>query len=152
ALLNAKNNEDAANAQLTRSVATDFPVTAVVSDTTDPSPLRIDESQLYGLAQQGPAVRQSVASLAEARQTEKQNRAILWPTVTLPGSYSRSNTDHSYDFGAGPMGYSWTVSLNASYTLWNNYQREANILRAKVSTDNADATLRDTKLLATQNI
>ena len=80
-------------------------------------------------------------------------RAILWPQVTpSPGTTAAIHSDVNYDFGAGPMGYSWTISLNASFTLWNNYQRESSILAAKVATDNADATLRDTKLFATENI
>ena len=41
-------------AELTRSVATEFAVTAVVSDTTDPVPLQVNVNDLYMLAAQGP--------------------------------------------------------------------------------------------------
>lgn len=159
AILNARNSLNNGNAQLTRLTGSNFPVTAVVADTADVPPLTLTDAELYALAEQGPTVRSAMAALATSKSSEKSARAVyLWPTITTSASFSRSNSEPStggfngYDFGAGPMGYSWNFSLNASYTLFNGFARESNILSAKVAVDNADANLRDAKLTARQNL
>jgi len=159
-ILNAINSLNNANAQLTRLTASQFEVTAVVSDTTDPAPLSVNDAELYALVDQGPAVRSSEASYHVARITEKSAHAILWPQISASGSFSRSNSEQKssgaffsgYDFGAGPMNYSWGFGLSARYTLFNGFQRENNILSAKVSADNAEANLREARLTARQNL
>lgn len=158
ALLNARNGLNNGNAQLTRLTGSNFPVTAVVADTADVPPLQITDAELYALAEQGPSVRSSMAQLTTSKAREKGARSVLWPTITAGGSFSRSNNQQStggfngYDFGAGPMNYSWGFNLNASYTLFNGYARESSILSAKIAVDNADANLRDAKLTVRQNL
>ncbi|HKS05520.1 MAG TPA: TolC family protein [Gemmatimonadaceae bacterium] len=158
ALLQAQNNANNANAQLTRLTGSEFPVTAIVSDTADPPTLRLSDAELISLADQGPSVRTSAASLAVTRAQEKGSRAILWPTITASAGYGRSNSEPTrggftgYDFGAGPMNYNWNFGISARYTLWNGFARESQLLSASVSTDNAEAQLREAKLLARQNI
>ena len=151
-ILNAQNSQNFANAQLTRLTGSDFPVTAIVADTTDPRPLALSDAELYTLAEQGPAVRNAAATLTTDKAAEQGARATQWPSVNFGVSYSRNNKDKNYDFGAGQMNYSWGLNLGASYQIWNNYQRESGIIRAKVNTDNADANLRESKLTARQNL
>ena len=158
ALLQAQNSANNAGAQLTRLTGSEYPVTAVVSDTTDPPTLRMTDAELIALADQGPAVRTSMASLAVSKASERRSRSVLWPTVTASGSYSRSNSSPTtggfdgYDFGAGPMNYSWGFSLSASWKVWDGWARESSLLQARVSTDNAEASLREARLTARQNI
>lgn len=158
AILNARNALNNGNAQLTRLTGSDFPVTAVVADTADPPPLTMSDAELIALAEQGPSVRSSQAQLTTNKSSEKSSRSVLWPTITTSGSFSRSNNEQStggfngYDFGAGPMNYSWGFSIGATYTLFNGFTRESNLLSAKVNVDNAEANLRDAKLTARQNI
>lgn len=158
ALLQAQNSANNANAQLTRLTASEYPVTAIVSDTSDPPVLRMNDAELLVMAEQGPAVRSSAASLRVSQAQEKGSRAVWWPTIRASAGYSRSNSEPThggfsgYDFGAGPMNYSWNFGLSASYILFNGFSREASLLSASVNADNAEATLREQRLLARQNI
>jgi outer membrane protein len=158
ALTTARNNRNNASAQLTRLTASDFPVTAIMSDTTDPAVLQINETELIALADAGPAVRNAVVAVGTAKTQERTANAIRWPTITMGASYGRSNSEPTrggftgYDFGAGRMGYSWGFNLNMNYVLFNNWQRESNQLNARVGLDNAEANLREARLLARQNI
>jgi outer membrane protein len=160
AILNARNGLSNANAQLTRLTASQFPVTAIVSDTTDPAPLQINDAELFALAEQGPAVRNSEASYNVARINERGAHAVRWPQINAGASFGRSNSEQKssgsffsgYDFGAGPMNYSWGFSLSASYRLFDGFQRESSILSAKVNLDNAEANLREARLAARQNL
>lgn len=152
AILTALNSESNGNAQLTRLTGSDSPLTAIVADTADPQPLHVTDAELFALVDQGPSVKQAVASLVVSRASEKVSRSSYWPQITLNGSFSRNNSDMHYDFGSGPMNYSWTVSLGASYQLWNGYSRESGVISARASLDNAEANLRDAKLTARQNL
>lgn len=151
-ILNARNAQNNASAQLTRLTASPFPVTAILSDTADPQPLSMTDAELFALGENGPQVRQSAAQLRAAEIREKNSKAIYWPTVTASGGYSRSNTDSKYDFGAGKMGYGWNFSLGAQFVVFNGFARENTIIGAKVATDNAEASLREQRLTVRQNL
>jgi outer membrane protein len=157
-ILNAQNSVDNANAQLTRLTGSDSPVTAILSDTSDPPPMQITDRELFQLVEQGPAVRSSAAQIAVAKAAEKSSKAVYWPTIRATGSFSRNNSERSsggfdgYDFGAGPMNYSWGFGINASYQIWNGFQRESQILTARVQRDNAEANYREAKLTARQSL
>lgn len=158
AILSTQNNIDNANAQLTRLVASEYTVTAIVSDTTDPAPFTIPEAELAGYVERAPTVRSAVSALAVSKSRERSTRAVLWPTITATGSYGRSNQQPTtggfsgYDFGAGPMNQSWSFGLNASFTLFNGFSRESQILSAKITSDNSEASLRDARLTYRQNL
>lgn len=151
-ILTFQNNQANANAQLTRLTASDFPVTAIVSDTSDPPRLEISDTDLMSMAEQGPAVRTSAANLRVAELGEKNSKAVYWPQITASAGFSRSNQDDHYDFGAGKMGYGWNFGLNASFKIFDGFARENSILSAKIRTDNAEASLREAKLTARQNM
>jgi outer membrane protein len=170
AILNAQYQARNANAQLTRLTGSPYEVTAIASDTTDPAPLQMSDAELFALAERGPAVRSSEAQLASARASERSSRASYWPTISLSGSFSRTPAPNTrvdtvggravtttlprlvYDFGGGRMNYNWSAGLSASYQLWNSYSRESQVISAKVQSDNAEASLRNEKLLARQNM
>src|SRR6185295_19712807 len=97
----------------------------------------LTDAELFALADQGPGIRQSMASLRSAEIGEKNSKAVYWPQITASAGYGRSNSDKRYDFGAGPMNYSWNFSLGAQWKIFDGFAREATILRAKVQTDNA---------------
>jgi outer membrane protein len=152
AILNAQNSQLNANAQLTRLTASPFTVTAIVSDTADPPPLMINDMDLFALAEQGPSVRQSAAQYKATQVRESNSKAIYWPQIQATGGYSRSNSDKRYDFGAGPMNYSWNFGLTASFRIFDGFARENSVISAKVATDNAEASLREQKFTQRQNL
>jgi outer membrane protein len=168
ALITAQNNLQVANATLTRLVATPFPVTATVSDTAaEPPTLGLDSASLVQLAERGPAVRQAEANLAAARAALRASKTPYLPTINA--QYSRSGNGFDRRFGTGPAFYSCPTQSNPSqqcatyvysnnlriglnYPLFNQWQREQQLTTARVAEDNAEAALRDARLLAQQTL
>ena len=156
ALLTAQNSLRVASAALTRLVAAPYLVTAEANDTLQQLPLTaVDSAELIQLARQGPAVEQATAQLVAAQAAVRSARAPYFPTVDL--SFGRTGGGYA-PYGTGDKGnnrqypYANTFSFSASYPLFNNYQRENNLVQARVAEENADATLRDARLAAQQNL
>lgn len=158
ALLTAQNNLRVASAALTRLVAAPYLVTALPSDTLELPMTPVDSTALIQLAQNGPAVSQARAQLKSARAAVRSATAPYLPTVDL--SFSRGGGGYApYGTGTSPdtslhlqYPYANTFSFSFSYPLFNNYQRENTLTQARVQQANADATLRDARLAAQQNL
>ena len=60
-----------------------------------------------------------------------------WTPISFP---SRSNTKW-YGIGSQSLAYTNNVALRLSYPLWNNYQREDALNRARVQEEIAEATV-----------
>ena len=155
ALLTARNNLRVASAALTRLVAAPYLVTAEPNDTLQLLFAPIDSAELISFARQGPAVEQATAQLVAAQAAVRSARAPYLPTLDL--SFGRTGGGYA-PYGTGDKGnnrqypYANTFSFSASYPLFNNYQRENNLIQAKVAEQNADATLRDARLAAQQSL
>ena len=153
ALITAQTNLATANAALTRLVGSDTPITAdpaaVASERFDPLP---DSASLIALAVKGPAVQQAEANLDAAKQLKKASKTTYLPSLNATYSRSGSGVDNRFGFGSNPFTYNGRLSLGASYTLFNGFQREANIVRADVAEDNARAALRDAQLAASSSL
>ena len=156
ALLTAQNNLKVASAALTRLVASPYLVTAQQTDTLEQPITPIDSAALAQLAQRGPTVNQANAQLGAARAAVRSAQTVYLPTVDL--SFSRGGSGYApYGTGSGldttrSYPYANTFSFSFSYPLFNNYQREFALNQAKVAQINADATLRDARLAAQQNL
>ena len=151
ALLTAQTNLRAANASLTRQVASDVTVTAAPGDTIMPplDSVALDTASLARLAENGPAVRQSRSSLDAAGALRRAARAPYLPTVTA--GYSRSGSGAArFGFGDDPYNYGGQLNFRVSYPLFNGFARETQVVRADVAEDNAAAALRDARLAARQ--
>jgi outer membrane protein len=152
ALLNALNDRQTADAALTRLVGTNFPVTASPADTVAEMQIQLDSSQIASLLEDAPLVRQAVASEVAAHASSKAARAPYLPTLSLSWNYSGNRSDNGLGGLAGQYAYQNSLRLGLSYPLFNQLNREEGIVRADVAERNAEATLRDTKLLARQNL
>ncbi|MFL5578150.1 MAG: TolC family protein [Gemmatimonadaceae bacterium] len=153
ALLNAQTALRNADAALTRLVASPVPVTAQESDSLDvAAAVALDSATLARLAAEGPAVRQAAAQLGAASASAKAARAPYLPTVTASYSRAGSGTDPRFGYGSDPYQYNGRLSLGLSYPLFNQFTREESVVRARVAEDNAEATLRDTRLAAQQQL
>ncbi|HWL39252.1 MAG TPA: TolC family protein, partial [Gemmatimonadaceae bacterium] len=73
---------------------------------------------------------------------------------SLSASYSRSGSgiDPRFGFGDDPFSYNGRLSFSLSYPLFNGFQREEQVVRAKVAETNAQAALRDAELAAQQSL
>lgn len=153
ALITAQTNLATANAALTRLVGSDTPITAdptaVSSERFDPLP---DSAALIAFAQNGPVVQQAQANLDAAKQLKKASKSTYLPSLNATYSRSGSGIDNRFGLGSDPFTYNGRLSLGASYTLFNGFAREANVVRADVAEDNARAALRDAQLAASSSL
>ena len=152
ALITARNNLRVASAALTRLVGSTTPVTALPSDTLDLALAPLDSASLSALLVEAPAVRQSEAQLQSANAAVRSARTPYLPTIDLTFQRSGNGFDKFYGIGDKSLAYTNNFSLRLAYPLWNNYQREDALNRAKVQEDIAEATVRDAKLGAEQNL
>jgi outer membrane protein len=153
AILNAQNLLLNANAALTRLVASPVMVTAVAADTSDIGRLDVDEGSLTKMALEGPAVRAAAASFAASHATHQAATTPYIPSITASGRYGQNpKATQGFLFGGGPTSTSTSFGINISYPIFNNYSREQTLILARISEDNAEANLRDTKFLAQQNL
>ncbi|HTK48177.1 MAG TPA: TolC family protein [Gemmatimonadaceae bacterium] len=150
ALITARNNLRVASAALTRLVGSETPVTALPADTADLALTPIDSATLAGLLDEGPAVKEAEAQLTSARTSVRTARTPYLPTIDLTYSRSGNGFDKFYGIGDKSLAYTNNFSIRLAYPLWNNYQREDALNRARVQADVAEATVRDTRLAAQQ--
>jgi outer membrane protein len=150
ALITARNNLRVASAALTRLVGSETPVTALPADTADLSLTPIDSAMLDGLLDEGPAVKQAEAQLTSARASVRSARTPYLPSIDLTYSRSGNGFDKFYGIGDKSLAYTNNFSIRLAYPLWNSYQREDALTRARVQADVAEATVRDTRLAAQQ--
>ncbi len=152
ALLTAQNNRKVADAALTRLVGSQTLVTATAADTAEPAITPIDSVLLAHLAAQGPGVRSAQASLASAQATYSASRSSYLPTISLSYSRSGNGYDKYFGIGGGSLSYSKTLSISLSYSLFDNWTREAQSSVAAAGVSNAQATLRDAEAGAQQSL
>jgi outer membrane protein len=151
ALLNARAQLRDANAALARLVASDAPVTAYPADTSEVPTLDIDDASLQRMADDGPAVRQAVASFDAAKQGHRSTVTSQYvPQVRVNYNYSAaSNLSQNFNWGGGPNASTQTTySFSVSYNIFNNFGRELATVQAKVNEDNAEAAVRDARFNA----
>ena len=153
ALITAETNLSTASAALTRLVGSDTPVTAeqsgLGSETFEALP---DSAALIAFAQKGPAVQQAQANLDAAKQLKKASKSTYLPSLNATYSRSGSGVDNGFGLGRDPFTYNGRLSFGASYTLFNGFQRELNVVRADVAEDNARAQLRDAHLAGSSSL
>jgi len=156
ALINAQSSKEAADASLTRLVGSPVPVTADPASMQENMAALPDSAELAALALKGPAVEQAQANLDAAKESRKASKTTYLPSLSASYSRSGSGTDPRFGLGNDPFSYNGRLSFSLSYPLFNNFQREEQVVRAKVAEVNAKAALRDTELGAqeslTQNI
>jgi outer membrane protein len=152
AIITAQSNLLVANAFLTRLVASPIAVTAVAADTSDVPHIEIDSAELGRLAENGPGVRQAVASLEASRGVRRATLTSYLPSVSANYSFSTNTTSADYNWGGGPASKSSGYGFFLGFTIFDNFGRELNVMTATVNEENADANLRDARLLARQNL
>lgn len=152
ALITAQGQLVTANAALTRLVGVDHEVTAVAADTGLVPTINVDSATLIRLALEGPTVRQ-------AQQVLDANHASRWaaiarylPTLGVQYGYSRFYQTPHFIVGGGSLVSNQQLYYYASYSLFDNFRREVNVVTASTNADNAKAQLRDARLAARENV
>jgi outer membrane protein len=152
ALLQARNALNIANASLTRLVATPFVVTASPSDTSESLALRTDSTEIASLALRGPAVQQAEEAYTAARAGVRNSLTSYLPTISLNYNRGGNGLDSRFGWGNNRYAYSETMRFSLQFPFFNQGTREEQIVRSRVAEDNAQAQLRDMRLLAQQQL
>jgi outer membrane protein len=148
AVLDARNSLAIANASLTRAVGTPYALTAT-ADALAALALEPGAAELMRMAQEGPGVHAARAQLDAAIATRRISWTGYLPSVNASYSRAASGTDQTFGFGTEDYSYSGSFRLSLSLPLFNQLQREEQVVRARAGVDNAKAALRDAQLAAT---
>lgn len=152
AILTAQNNLRVANAGLTRLVASSTVVTALVADTSEMGRIELDSSSLARLAVEGPAVRQATASLMSSHAAAKASKSTYMPSITAGFTYNGNNSSNEFTFASGRAADQTNFRLSLTYPIFNGYAREAGVVSALATEENAEATLRDARFAQQQSL
>ncbi len=152
ALLQALNSIDVSSASLTRAVGSSTPVTAAPGDTSGQSSLSIPDSELQALVENGPAVQQSRAALKAAQEARRSAWTAYIPTLSASYNQQAGSTQSTFDPLGSGYSYSGSVRLSLSVPIFNQYQREEQVIQARVDEANAEASLRDAILAAREGL
>jgi len=152
AVLTAQNNVRNASLALTRITGSETPITATARDTAEFVIQPIDSVAIVTLALNAPAIRQAEAAVAASTAAVRSSKTAFMPTLSASLRYGGSGYDMFYGIGPDKLAYSNTFSLSASLPLWDGGNRSEAVHRAQATVLNNEASLRDAKLLANQNI
>ena len=152
ALITAQTNKEAADAALTRLVGSEVPVTADPASLQENMAALPDSAELASLAKQGPAVKQAQANVEAAEESRKASKATYLPSLSASYSRTGSGVDPRFGLGDGAFAYNGRLTFSLSYPVFNNFQREEQVVRAKVAEVNAQVALRDTQLGQQQSL
>jgi outer membrane protein len=152
ALITAQTNKEAADAALTRLVGSEVPVTADPASLQENMAALPDSGELASLAKQGPAVKQAQANVEAAAESRKASKATYLPSLSASYSRTGSGPDPRFGLGDGAFAYNGRLTFSLSYPVFNNFQREQQVVLAKVAEVNAQVALRDTQLGQQQSL
>lgn len=145
ALLLARNQKNNAMFGLGRLVGIDGPVDAADRQGFDVAELALSREQLLDLAlAQAPAVASALANERAATAGIRAARAQYFPTLTGTGGYDWFNETASFNDVRG----SWSLRLGVSLPVFNRFQREESVDRARVQASVAQLQVEDTRRMA----
>jgi outer membrane protein TolC len=132
---------------LGRVVGADGPVDAQGTDSLAPHPLALADSAIVALvAGAAPVVQSAEAADRAATATVRSARARYAPTIQLGGAYRVIG--QQTDPAIGTRDPVWALRLGMSYPLFDGFQREETVTRARVESDVATSALKDTRRFA----
>jgi outer membrane protein len=150
-VMTAQNSVRNASLALTRLTGSNDLITAT-SDSTAFVISPIDSVAVVATAIGGPTVREAEASLNASRAAVSSAKTAYFPSISASYGYSGSGADMGYGIGGGNLLYSKSLRFSLNYSLWDGRNRSAAIDRAEVTLAGSEASLRDARLLAQQNI
>lgn len=143
-LAQARSDREVAGFALGRAVGSPGPVAAEQSEPLRPTPLAVPADSLASLVvTQAPSVRAQAAGVTAAEAGMSAARAQYRPTVSLGTGADWANQDPALDGRAN-----WDLRLGVSIPIFDGYQREASVERARVQADVARVQLADAERAA----
>lgn len=146
AMLEAANSLAGGNAFLSRLVGSEEMLTAVASDTSDTGEISLSEDELMALAEQGPAVRQALASRTASKQLARSAKTPYLPTLSMSFGANYNSGSDDFQLWGDQSNYLYSTNIRLNFPIFNGLGREENVVRARIAEDNAQAQLRDSRL------
>ena len=142
-LLSAQASLATNEAALGRLIGSDGRVSAIDDSAFYAQPVLLDTASIRSEALLGaPTVRAAEASLTAAQAQFRARKATYWPTLSLTASSIWTGSkDNDYEFEPRRA-----LGISLNFSPWTSFQRETQVEQAAISVDNAEATLRDTRL------
>jgi outer membrane protein len=118
-------------------------------------PAMLDSEALVDyVMRENPALREAVASAAQADYSASGARGARWPTLSLSGSLNRSSSQQGYgglwDFN--PENQYWQAGLNLSWPIFNRFSTSNRIAQAVANQEVQHELLRQTRLRLVREI
>jgi len=151
AVLSAENDLQNANAALTRLVGAPFSVTAADADTALAF-VTADSTELARYVETTPSVRAAQASVTAARASVRSSKTDYFPTLSTSVGLTNNISDSSFKLWQGRTLQNKSFSLSLSIPIFSGLGREETVQRARINEMNANASLRDARLLAQQQL
>ena len=130
AVLQSETATRAARFGLGRQIGESRPVVPERPSQLDPTPLALTDEQILTLAEdESPSVEAASESARAADAGVAAARTAYLPSLTFSSGYDWANQNASFSDGTT----SWSLSLGASYPVFNGFQREASVERAQLN-------------------
>jgi outer membrane protein TolC len=130
AVLQGEAAARAARFSLGRQIGESGPVVPQRPVTLDPTPLELTPEEVLLLAEsQSPSVIAAAEETVAAGASVSAARTAYFPTVSFSTGYDWANQAASFSGGTT----SWSLSLRMSYPIFNGFQREASVQRARIA-------------------
>ncbi len=145
ALLQAQTATRAARFALGRQIGEGRPVIPQRPPSLDPTPLNLTEDEVLMLAESSsPSVLAAQESSVAADAAVRAAKTAYLPSISLSSGYDWANQAASLSNGTT----SWSLGLRASYPIFNGFQRESAVDRARFSQTLVRLQEDDTRLAA----
>lgn len=147
AVLQAETATRAARFALGRQIGASGPVVPVRPEDMEPRPLALGDDEILALAEEAsPSVMAAEAAARAADASVSAAKTAYLPSFSFSTGYDWANQAASFNDGTT----SWSLSLRGSYPIFNGFQRESQIERARFSQRVASLQEEDARLGARQ--
>lgn len=141
ALLNAQNNARTRTFELTEVIGSETLVGPTAEAELAMAVIPYTRDELFAMADvTAPALQAASAAVEAAEAAVSSARSSYLPSITVGAGYGWANQEFP------PSNRSWSLSLRGSYPLFNGFQRETQVFRARASADQARQSERQAQL------
>jgi len=132
ALLNAQNNARTRTFELTEVIGSETLVGPTAEAELAMAAIPYTRDELFAMADvTAPALEAASVAVEAAEAAVSGARSSYLPRISIGAGYGWANQEFP------PSNRSWSVGLSGSYPLFNGFQRETQLFRARASADQA---------------
>ncbi len=140
-LLNARNDARDATFRLAASLGVEERVAPAEEATLEVEPFPFEREELVAFAMQSaPSVNAASAAAEAAEASVASARSTYLPSLRFGGGWAWQAADFP------PSNRSWSLQVQGSYPLFNGFERETQVYRARAQAENARAQEREAEL------